>query len=171
MPTRKARKRLTFQSGFSMVEMLLAAFILSIGIMGLTALQVMSLRASRGGQNLGMAVQLAEQVMDQVELEGRLTYLNTTFTQYKASGTLTGISYINTTRVDQYFNIDPTTGQVVKLPSATGALFHVWMTQPTIVAGTNLADVTVTVEFSDVISASGTAIPRTATITRRILHG
>ena len=167
------------QSGFSMVEMLMAAFVLSIGVLGIAMLQVMSLKASRGGQNLGIAVNLAEQLMDKVEMEGRLTYLNANITGYTTPGALGhttsnptstfNLAYINQAQVDQYFSLDPATGQLVQTTS-DGALFHATMTQ-TLAAGTGLSDVTVQVVFTDTVTATGAAITRTATVNRRILHG
>jgi len=159
------------QAGFSMVEMLITAFILAFGILGLTMLQTMALRATRGSQNLGIAVQLAERVMDEVELEGRLTYLNATITAYTTPGALGGITYITNNAVDQYYNLDATSGQVVPVTTNVAqALFHVNMAQ-TYVAGTGLSDVTVKVDFTENVNASNQKILRTATVTRRILHG
>ena len=159
------------QAGFSMVEMLMAAFVLSIGILGLTMLQTMSLRATRGSQNLGIAVQLAEKLMDEVELEGRLTYLNTNPTGYTTPTALGTLAYINQAGVDQYYNIDSTTGQAVQTATAAGALFHVNLAQ-VVTAGTGLSDVTIVVDFTDSINPStNLAIKRAATVTRRILHG
>jgi prepilin-type N-terminal cleavage/methylation domain-containing protein len=40
------------QAGFSMVEMLMAALILAIGILGVTMMQLMAIRATRGSKNL-----------------------------------------------------------------------------------------------------------------------
>lgn len=171
MHFRKLRSVAKQQAGFSMVEMLMAAFILGIGILGLTMLQTMSLRATRGSQNLGIAVQLAEQLMDEVELEGRLTYLNTNITQYTAPTALGSLKYINLDSVDQYYNINPSNGQLVKTGTAAGALFHVNMAQAFAI-GTGLTDVTIAVDFTDGINASNNqAITRTARVTRRILHG
>jgi len=63
------------QLGFSMVEMLMAAFILAIGILGLAALQTMSIRSATGSRGLTTAVLVAEQVLDQIEANGRNTLL------------------------------------------------------------------------------------------------
>lgn len=59
------------QAGFSMIEMLMAAFILAIGILGLTALQTMSVKAATGSRGLNTAVLVAERVMDEIEANGR----------------------------------------------------------------------------------------------------
>jgi len=63
------------QSGFSIVELLMAAFILAIGILGLTMLQTMSVRSTTGAKGLTTAVLVAEQVMDEIEADGRNSLL------------------------------------------------------------------------------------------------
>lgn len=63
------------QLGFSMVEMLLAAFILAIGILGLLSLQTMSLKAATSGRGLTTAVLIAERVLDEIEANARNTLL------------------------------------------------------------------------------------------------
>jgi prepilin-type N-terminal cleavage/methylation domain-containing protein len=164
------------EAGFSMIEMLMAAFILAIGLLGLAMLQTMSLRASSGSKNLTMAVQLAEQMMDQVELEGRLTYNNATV-ESSYVGTppvLTGLQYYNQAAVIKYFNIDPSTGNVVAAaaPTTGGATptFRLALAQA-VTAGVGLSDVIIIVAFIDGYNqATGLPINRTVTITRRILH-
>lgn len=164
------------QAGFSMVEMLVAAFIMAVGLLGLTALMTMSLRTITGSKSLSTAVQLAEQIMDQVELEGRLTYLNANMTEYQAPGVLNGIQYIDQAAIDQYFNVDPVTGHVVPTSAPVSGeaapMFHANMSQAGVVAGTGVSDVTVLVEFIDGINqTTNQPIRRTVTLTRRILHG
>lgn len=165
------------QAGFSMVEMLMAAFILSVGILGITMLQVVSLRTARGGQNLTTAIQVAERVMDQVELEGRLSWLNITDSQYSTPGTttpLTHLQYINNTTVpDQTFNIS---GQPAAIdPVDTTPVFTMHMVQNLVSTGTDgkVTDVQVLVTFTDMISTADntTPIKRTVNLTRRIVHG
>lgn len=63
------------QYGFSMVEMLMAAFILAIGILGLTALQTMSLKSSTSSKGLTTGVLVAERVLDEIESNARNTLL------------------------------------------------------------------------------------------------
>ncbi len=65
----------TKQLGFSMVEMLMAAFILAIGILGLTALQTMSVRASTSSRGLTTGVLVAERILDEIEANARNTLL------------------------------------------------------------------------------------------------
>jgi len=159
------------ESGFSMIEMLITAFVLAIGILGLTMLQAMSMRVATGSRNLGIAVQLTEQMMDQVELEGRLTYNNTApGNQYANPTALTGLQYVGVAAVNKYFNIDSTTGNAVEVLASDNPLFHLKMTQA-VAAGVGVSDVTVSVEFTDAINpATNLPIKRTATLTRRILH-
>jgi prepilin-type N-terminal cleavage/methylation domain-containing protein len=174
------------EAGFSMIEMLMAAFILAIGLLGLAMLQTMSLRASSGSKNLTMAVQLAEQMMDQVELEGRLTYINATVgTSYTVANlpVLQNLQYFPPgqppvtipSASPKYFNIDPLTGNVVAAaaPVSGGAqpIFTLSLAQ-TGVAGIGLSDVTITVNFIDGYNPAlnTPTITRTARITRRILH-
>ena len=47
MQFRKREALLQNQRGFSLVEMLMTAFILAVGIMGLTLLQVMAIKGAR----------------------------------------------------------------------------------------------------------------------------
>lgn len=169
------------QAGFSMIEMLMTAFILAIGILGLTMLQVMSLKASRGGRSLSTAVLVGEHVMDQVEMEGRLSWLNATdkYTGTSTAVDLPNLRYVSipdgATRLETFNskggpplgNPDPadnttyfrvTTGRVVSV--APGA-------------ATNgaLSNFTVTVQFTDQLDQASAPILRTVTLTRRVLHG
>lgn len=169
------RPRAGGQSGFSMIEMLMAAFILAVGILGLTMLQVMSLRAARGSRSLTAAVQVADRVMDQVEMEGRLTWLNVTDTQYTVPTPLTGLTYIGVDSVTQTFTIkglEPNPSAA--LPEDQVPFFTVTTVRSAPVAGAatgQMRDYTVQVNFVDTVDATNTAVTRSVTLTRRILHG
>ena len=63
------------QGGFSMVEMLMTAFVMAIGILGLAMLQAMSLKASRGTRSMTTAIQVGEGVMDRIEQELSLIHI------------------------------------------------------------------------------------------------
>lgn len=56
-----------------MVEMLLAAFIMAIGLLGLAALQVMAQGQGLKSRQLGTAALLAHNVLDLIQAEGSLT--------------------------------------------------------------------------------------------------
>ena len=164
------------QAGFSMIEMLMTAFILAIGILGLSMLQVMSLKASRGSRSLTTAVQVGEMVMDRIEMEGRLSWLNVTDSAYTVPTALTTLQYVNQAApVVNTFNIK---GQVPQPsspdPADQNPYFTVTTTRinPVVVTTGQLHDFVVTVDFVDIVDANtSAAIHRTFTLTRRVLHG
>jgi prepilin-type N-terminal cleavage/methylation domain-containing protein len=187
----RRRTSVRAQQGFSMVEMLMTAFILAVGIMGLTMLQIMALKGARGGRSLGTAVQVGEMVMDQIELEGRLSWLNITATQAAAPTALATLQYVGkvksaipatitigppaTPAPDATFTIK---GQVPVAtapdPSDSTPFYNVYIAQRDVGnAGTGIiSDFTVNVSFADEVNqATSVAIPRTVVVTRRILHG
>lgn len=180
-----------------MIEMLMTAFILAVGILGLSMLQIMSLKASRGSRSLTTAVQVAEKVMDQVEMEGRLSWLSITDTTLNAAGIagapLGGLQYVNLTPSVPNKTPTPTNGfkeifniKGQKIPAASAdptdlvPYFTVWTfalpkDNGLVVGGgptANMHDFIVIVEFADETnaSASNAKILRSATITRRIVH-
>ncbi len=173
------RKSLRGQRGFSLVEMLVTAFILAIGVMGLTLLQVMSLRGARGGRSLATAIQVGEAVMDRIEMEGRLSWLNITDTQYSTAGTLANLAFVNKTALAAPLTFNtkgqpPVTGSPD--PAESNAFYTVTMQRvpvSAIAGGTGrISDFTVTVSFADVVSpTTNSPITRTVTLTRRVVHG
>ncbi len=165
------------QRGFSLVEMLMTAFILAVGIMGLTLLQVMSLKGARGGKSLSTAIQVGEAVMDQIEMEGRLSWLNTSATLLNAAGALNNVRFVNKTTLATplTFTIK---GQVPVAnapdPVDSAPFYTVTMarTNDTPAAVGVVSDFTVTVAFSDVVNpTTNAAIVRTVVLNRRVLHG
>lgn len=164
------------QAGFSMVEMLMAAFILSIGILGVTMLQVMSLRASRGGRSLTTAVHVAEHVLDQVELEGRLAWLNVTDSDYTAAKLPDSLRYINADgakAVEDAFNLKGTPVDNASTdPTENTAVFKSTVMHTDIAGPTTgkISDYTVVVTFQDDQDATNKPVNRTVTLTRRIIH-
>lgn len=57
--------------GFSLLEVLLAMIIMSIGLFGVLALQAVSVRASAGGRGRETAVYLCEAFLDNVQAEAQ----------------------------------------------------------------------------------------------------
>lgn len=169
------------QSGFSMLEMLMAAFILAIGILGLSTLQVMSLRASRGSRSLSTAVQVAEAMLDQVEMEGRLSSLNVTGTPSSAPPPLPGsLQYINQAGpVIRTFTIKGRTPDggapdpVDQNPFFTATVLRSAAAIANTVGGQAIHDFTVTVTFGETVQAGSTSsvIQRNVVLSRRVLHG
>jgi prepilin-type N-terminal cleavage/methylation domain-containing protein len=173
------------QKGFSMLELLLAAFILAVGILGLAMLQAMSLRASRGSSDFGTAVRIAERVMEQVELEGRLTWLNITDENTISPSTAKDlptfnfkyISLNNGEKIMEEFNpkgdpVDPNN------PDPVLAMSFFKVTTEKLVRDNDsigrvgqMYDFNVHVEFVENLNNNKKPITRTLNITRRIIHG
>lgn len=61
-------------SGFSMVELLLAAFILSIGLLGLISLQVASVAQAANGRGRTTAAYIANTLLQRAQMEGQHYY-------------------------------------------------------------------------------------------------
>jgi prepilin-type N-terminal cleavage/methylation domain-containing protein len=61
------------QRGFTMVELLMAMAIFAIGMLGLAALQVVSISQGTGGRLRGTAAFLAHSVLDRATSEGQAT--------------------------------------------------------------------------------------------------
>jgi prepilin-type N-terminal cleavage/methylation domain-containing protein len=161
------------ESGFTMVEMLMVLAVMAIGLLGLAALQTMSLRVARSGRNLASAVKVGERILDQVELEGRLTWLNTSASSESTPSTIANLTYINldsalTLRYDA--NGDA-------LPSAAGAFFTITVDKTDVEASSSfsgqagaLSDYTVVVAYPEAVDSAGTRRTRKVTLVRRILH-
>ena len=60
--------------GFSMVELLMAAFILGVGLLGLAALQTVAMRQAGGSRSKGTASYVAQSVLEAAVLEGQVSY-------------------------------------------------------------------------------------------------
>lgn len=60
--------------GFSMIEFLVAAFIMAIGLLGLVALTTTSLRQTTTGRQRGTATYIANYVLQQIQFEGQYSY-------------------------------------------------------------------------------------------------
>ena len=161
------------QKGFSMVEMLLAAFILAIGILGLAMLQAMSLRASRESANVVTATRIAEQIMDRAQQEGRLTWLH--ITEAKIVPTGIDFKYL-TERQGEKFNIkgDPVNPDDPD-PAVSVPVFEVATRLENVAPSGNgsigMSDFFIQVKFSDNTNRDGEPITRTFNLTRRIIHG
>lgn len=163
------------QAGFSMVEMLMTAFILAIGILGLAMLQTMSMKASRGGRSLTTAVLVGEQLMDRVEMQGRLSWLNLTDTNASAPSlgdfTPANLKYIALAGpFSDYFDVN---GNAVPTKTDPNKFFEVTTTRANSPLATNgaISDYTVQVQFTDQVDQASVPIVRTVTLTRRIIHG
>lgn len=167
------------QAGFSMIEMLMTAFVLAIGILGLTMLQTMSLKASRGSRSLSVAILVADQVMDQAEMEGRLSWLNFSDTNRAAASLndLPNLKYITIPADGNLVETFNGKGGAVDGASGDPAINTVFYTVTTTrvpadaaVTG-RISDISVTVQFADNVDQNAAPIQRTISLTRRIIHG
>lgn len=60
-------------SGFSMIEFLMTAVILGVGLLGLAALTTVAMRAYGGSRTRDTALTLSSSVMDHLALDGRIS--------------------------------------------------------------------------------------------------
>lgn len=171
---RTVRRMRKSQAGFSLMEMLMVALIMGIGLLGVASLQTVAIKATNGSANLATAAQIANRIMDQVEEEGRLCWLNQTASGVIATGTEPpNLYYLSHTPpftlAAQGFDI---TGSA--LPAGTAHPIFQAVVSGTAVttAGATvgkLVDVNVTVTFTDSVQGSRT-LTRTLTLSRRIIY-
>jgi prepilin-type N-terminal cleavage/methylation domain-containing protein len=146
------------QAGFSMIEFLITAFILAIGILGLTMLQVMAMRASTGSRALNTAVVVGEGVIESIQAEGRQRMLFLKF-----GGTAPATTFFGgAASITRYYAFDGTL-----LASATNAFYTAVVSSSDVVA---LGLAGGTKRFTLVLTFAGTPDPAnpTATITRSV---
>jgi len=181
MPGGAAHRPQRLQAGFSMIEMLATAFIMAVGILGLTVLQTMALKATRGGRSLGTALLVAEQVLDQAEREGRLSWLIFMNTNGNSTAAEANWKYISltadgsTAALDQFNSKGGAFDQASTDPAGSQAFFTARTTRVLVPSdGTSinghLSALTVQVVFSDEALGQA-AVVRSVTLTRMISHG
>jgi len=169
------------QAGFSMVEMLMTAFILAIGLLGLAMLQTMALSSSRGSRSLVTAAHVAETVMQQVEMEARLTWLNETNTNtLGANNGNLNLVYLGVPvggSLPLQYNVQGTPVNAASTdPTQNTAFFAVTFTHlddagaATVLTG-QVSDYQVTVQFADASNVAQAPVNRTVVLTQRLTHG
>ena len=166
------------QAGFSMIEMLMTAFILAIGLLGLALLQTMTLRVTRGNRSVNSAILVAQQIVDQAVMEARLSWLNVTDGNYAAAAYTTAtykyITIPNPGNLVETFNSQ---GGAVQPASADPSLNSVFFTATTTLVPANpavvgnVSIVSVVVTFTDNVTAGGAPVTRSVNLSRRIVHG
>jgi len=161
-----------------MVEMLMTTLILAIGLLGLAMLQTMSLKSARGGTSMTTATKVAEGVMDQVELQGRISWLNLSDSTVASVVPVASQTYIaipvggnlgaNTLGYD---NTGTFLGAGVPTAFFQANIYHLAEVGTGTAAGGFLGDFNVVVTFTDDVTGLGFANQRTVSVTRRIAHG
>lgn len=74
------------QKGLSMIELLVAVLVLAIGVLGITALQMVSLQNNRGALFRAEAVQLAYDMMDRIRANPQGTPVGAAYDGLALSG-------------------------------------------------------------------------------------
>lgn len=82
------------QRGFTFIELLMAMFIFAIGLLGLAALQVVSLNQSSGGRSRGHAAFVAHSVLDRIVAEGQVTASERIINETGIASTTTGWDFL-----------------------------------------------------------------------------
>lgn len=167
---RPSRRR--SQSGFSLVELLVAAFIMAVGLLGLAALETVALKSNTRSRSYNTAVLVANQVLDSVETQSRqslqtqtyggtVTYGNNYFgaapvvEQFTYKGAHPDTSATNAVDKTAYFTATTTSANAGTYTGATGTL----------------AVVTTVVTFQEASYQGGPLVTRTVTLTRTLNHG
>lgn len=103
------------EAGFTLVELLLAAFVMSIGLLGLLSLQVVSMAQGQQSRQRGTATFLAHNLLDQAVAEGLVSSaerydqegsLNTTTFRFTDPVTLS--THVSSTAENRFYNLDGT---------------------------------------------------------------
>ncbi len=74
------------QSGFSLIEVLVATVIMAIGILGIAGLQVVSLQQNRSSLLRSEALQLGNDIIDRMRANPELNYAPVDYTDAPSSG-------------------------------------------------------------------------------------
>ena len=159
------------ESGFSLVELLVAAFIMAVGLLGLAALENVAIKSSARSRGYNTAVLVASRVLDAAETQSRQSQQ---VASYGGS-----VTYAN-----DYFSGNPVVEQFTfkgQHPDATAAALidktpYFTATTSSANAGNysgavgKLAIVTTVVTFQEASYQGGPTVTRTITLSRTINH-
>ena len=155
-------------NGFSMVELLIAALILSIGLLGLMALQVAATSQGTSSRERGTAILLAHNLLDRVAAEGSLsagermdsatgvvTSTGFTFIDPTSAGLIT--SHTSTAAENLFFDIR---GVSVLTADPTKIFTVSWARDVGQLVGPNnaIAQFTVNVQWQEAVQSGSTTV-------------
>ncbi len=166
--------------GFSLIEFLMVAVILGIGLLGLAALTTTAMRSYGGSRSRDAAVALSGSVLDRLSLDGRLS------AQLRGIGSAIPATALVANAVEGAVNpyADPATAlgtfDLEGLPSATNQVFTVnWVRRatksitPVASSQSAVSEVVVNVQWNEAVrKADGTSIaqPRYISVSRFIRY-
>lgn len=169
LPRIQRRRR---EAGFSLVELLVAAFIMAVGLLGLAALETVALKSNTRSRGYNTGVLVASQVLDSAEAQARQSLQVQT-----NGGTVTyGIDYFANAPVVERFTFKGARPD----PAAVNAVDrNAYFTATTTSANAGnysgatgrLAVVTTVVTFQEALSQGSALVTRTITLSRNINHG
>lgn len=173
------------EGGFTLIEMVLAAFVIAVGLLGLTLLQTMALRTSSSGSRMAKAVRLGDGLLDNIANEGRLRRLVSQFQDPNATARLGTTVYYKSDfqRLNLYYDhsdklLGTSTAADASTARPAGTVFTATVTPvvradaPVAIQGMDLKTFQVVVEYLEVPNPSQAAatFKRTATLTRTVGH-
>lgn len=147
--------------GFSLVEVLLAMVVISIGLLGILALLTATVRSSSGSRSRETAVYLAQTLADDAQAEAHRLNLATSYGIPGASSAVG--TYFTATAGTQYFDVDgaPT--------NAANKIFTVdWSRIATRDSAPNCFEFVARITWTSETNAGGTALVKTVQINRLI---
>lgn len=162
-----------------MLEFLMAAFILAIGLLGLASLQLMALRTTTSGRGMGTAILVSEGVMERINSEARQSYLGMVFNtaptwtpRYVANApVISGVlptAAVPANAIKDYFDFAGN-----PLPTAAGAYYTAssWVDTQTVGVGTSDRYI-VRVEFNESPDPAnpGQFVKRSINLIRSVVH-
>lgn len=163
----------SIKNGFSMVEMLMAAFILAVGLLGLSLLQVLSLRGDNASRVQHVAIGIGQNILESIDSEARQARLFRVMDPASAAPVLS--SYFGGTQVVNSYNFY---GTPVNAASAD-PLERVQVLYATVdcvkettgasAASGGIYDFIVAVHFYDSKTSTGTLTERVQTFRRKVV--
>jgi Tfp pilus assembly protein PilV len=155
-----------------MVEMLMAAFILAIGVLGLAMLQVVSVRIGTGSRMQNLAIGVGQNILEGIDSEARQQRL---FRVMDPGSTAPGLSkYFANAQADDQFNMYGTPVKSASVdPLESAAVFWTHSNCTKEPSGSSAASgaiysFVVTVHFYDGTNASGAPVERIQTFRRKV---